>query len=116
MANVPVKFLSEIALEHALQKYPTNERLLKLHWAVSPGKVERVDVRYSDGQEEVDWIKANRAKYKGKWVVLLGSRVLGMGDDLKTAMRMAREQQYEGTPLMHFSSSTVWGQRPAMST
>ena len=102
MANVPVKFLSEIALEHALQKYPTNERLLKLYWAVSPGKVERVDVRYSDGQEEVDWIKANRAKYKGKWVVLLGSRVLGMGDDLKTAMRMAREQQYEGTPLMHY--------------
>ena len=60
-------------LEHALQKYPTNERLLKLHWAVSPGKVERVDVRYSDGQAEVDWIKANRAKYKGRWVVRLGS-------------------------------------------
>ena len=89
-------------LEHALQKYPTNERLLKLHWAVSPGKVERVDVRYSNGQAEFDWIKANREKYKGKWVVLLGNRVLGMGDDLKTAMRMAQEQQYEGTPLMHY--------------
>ena len=37
-------------LERALQQYPTNERLLKLHWAVSPGKVERVDVRYSNGQ------------------------------------------------------------------
>lgn len=89
-------------LECALHQYPTNERLLKLHWAVSPGKVERVDVRYSDGQAEVDWIKANRAKHKGKWVVLLGNRVLGMGDDLKTAMRMAQEQQYEGTPLMHY--------------
>jgi len=88
-------------LENALQQYPTNERLLKLHWAVSPGKVERVDVRYSNGQAEVDWIKANQAKYKGKWVVLLGDRVLGMGDDLKTAMRMAQEQQYEGTPLIH---------------
>lgn len=88
-------------LEQALQKYPTNERLLKLHWAVSPGKVERVDVRYSSRDEEVAWIKANQAKYQGKWVVLLGSRVLGMADDLKTAMRMAEEQQYEGTPLIH---------------
>jgi Family of unknown function (DUF5678) len=88
-------------LEHALQKYPTNERLLKLHWAVSPGKVERVDVRESNREEEVTWIKANQAKYKGKWVVLLGNRVLGMGDDLKTAMRMAQEQEYKGTPLIH---------------
>jgi hypothetical protein len=88
-------------LENALQQYPTNERLRKLHWAVSPGKVERVDVRYSDRGEEVAWIKANQAKYRGKWVVLLGNRVLGMGDDLKTAMHMAQEQQYEGLPLIH---------------
>src|SRR5262245_31336418 len=88
-------------LERALRQYPTNERLLKLHWAVSPGKVERVDVRYSDRGEEVAWIKANQAKYKGKWVVLLGNRVLGMGNDLKTAMRMAKEQQYKGLPLIH---------------
>ena len=88
-------------LEQALQKYPTNERLLTLHWAVSPGKVERVDVRGSNREEEVAWIKANQAKYKGKWVVLLENRVLGMADDLKTAMRMAEEQEYEGTPLMH---------------
>jgi hypothetical protein len=88
-------------LENALQQYPSNERLRKLHWSVSPGKVERVDVRYGNGQAEVDWIKANQAKHKGKWVVLLGDRVLGMGDELKTAIRMAQEQQYEGTPLIH---------------
>jgi hypothetical protein len=88
-------------LESALQQYPTNERLRKLHWAVSPGKVELVDVRYSDRGEEVAWIKENQAKYKGKWVVLLGNRVLGMGDDLKTAMHIAQEQQYEGLPLIH---------------
>jgi hypothetical protein len=46
-------------LENALQQYPTDERLRKLHWAVSPGKVERVDVRYSDRGEEVTWIKEN---------------------------------------------------------
>src|SRR5437867_6810466 len=73
-------------LDSALQQYPTNERLLKLHWAVAPGKVERVDVRYSDCGEEVAWMKANQPKYKGKWVILLGDRVLGIGDDLKTAM------------------------------
>jgi hypothetical protein len=39
--------------------------------------------------EEVAWIKANQAKYKGKWIVLLGNCVMGMGDDLKTAMCMA---------------------------
>jgi hypothetical protein len=88
-------------LENALQQYPTNERLRKLHWAVAPGKVERVDVRYSDRGEEVAWIKANQAKCQGKWVVLLGNRVLGIGDDLKIAMHMAQEQQYEGLPLIH---------------
>ena len=82
-------------------RFHPNERLRKLHWAVSPGKVERVDVRYSERGEEVAWIKANQAKYKGKWIVLLGNCVMGMGDDLKTAMCMVQEQQYEGTPLIH---------------
>ena len=63
--------------------------LLKLHWAVSPGKVERVDVRGSNRKEEVAWIKANQAKYKGKWVVLLGNRVLSPYDH-QIAMQINR--------------------------
>ena len=38
---------------------------------------------------------------EGKWVVLLGDRVPGMEDDLKTAMLMAQAQQYEGTLLVY---------------
>jgi len=41
---------------------------------------------------------------EGKWVVLLGDRVPGMEDDLKTAMLMAQAQQYEGTLLVHHPS------------
>jgi len=88
-------------LQRALRQYPTNERLLSLYQAVSPGKVVRRDVRYSDRTSEISWIKANRSHYRGKWVALLGEKVIAVGDSLKAVLRIVQERQLEETPLLH---------------
>jgi hypothetical protein len=88
-------------LQRILLQYPTDEKLLNLYRAISPGKVVRRNVRYSDRTLEMDWIKANRSIYKGKWVALLGEKVIGIGDDLKTVLRIVQEKQLREIPLIH---------------
>ena len=88
-------------LQRILLKYPTDAKLLNLYRAVSPGKVVRSNVRYSDRTLEMDWIKANRSIYKGKWVALLGGKVIGIGDDLKTVLHIVQEKQLREIPLIH---------------
>ena len=68
---------------------------------MTPGEVVRRDVRYSDRTAEMAWIKANRANYRGKWVALLGEKVLGVGDSLTAVLRLMQEQRLEETPLIH---------------
>ena len=48
-------------LQRILLQYPADEKLLNLYRAISPGKVVRRNVRYSDRTLEMDWIKANRS-------------------------------------------------------
>jgi len=88
-------------LQRILLQYPTDEKLSNLYRAISPGKVVRSNVRYSDRTLEMDWIKANRSIYKGKWVALLGEKVIGIGDDLKTVLHMVQEKQLREIPLIH---------------
>ena len=88
-------------LQRALRQYPTDARLLNLYQAVSPGNVVRRDVRYSDRTSEMAWIQANRSHYRGKWVALLGEKVIAVGDSLKAVFRIVQEQQLEETPLIH---------------
>jgi hypothetical protein len=88
-------------LQRALSRYPTDARLLNLSRAVTPGAVVRRDVRYSDRTAEMAWIKANRANYRGKWVALLGEKVLGVGDSLTAVLCLMQEQRLEETPLIH---------------
>jgi hypothetical protein len=88
-------------LQRILLQYPTDEKLLNLYRAISPGKVVRSNVRYSDRTLEMDWIKANQSFYRGKWVALLGGKVIGIGDNLKTVLRMVQEKQLREIPLIH---------------
>jgi hypothetical protein len=93
--------MARALLQRLLLHYPTDDKLLNLYRAVSPGKVVRNDVRYSDRTLEMDWIQANRSFHRGKWVALLGGKVIGIGDDLKTVLRMVQEKQLRETPLIH---------------
>lgn len=88
-------------LQHALRQYPTDERLLNLYQAVSPGNVVRRDMRYSNRTSEMAWIQANCSHYHGKWIALLGEEVIAVGDNLKAVLRIMQEQQLKDTPLIH---------------
>jgi len=88
-------------LQRILLQYPTDEKLLNLYRAISPGKVVRSNVRYSNRTLEMDWIKANQSFYRGKWVALLGGKVISIGDDLKTVLRMVQEERLREAPLIH---------------
>jgi len=93
--------IARAILQRILLQYPTDEKLLHLYRAISPGKVVRSNVRYNDRTLEMDWIKANRSSYRGKWVALLGGKVIGIEDDLKTVLRMVEEKQLRETPLIY---------------
>jgi hypothetical protein len=93
--------IARAILQRVLLHYPTDEKLLNLYRAISPGEVVRSNVRYSDRALEMDWLKENRSIYKGKWVALLGGKVIGIGDDLKTVLRMVQEKQLREIPLIH---------------
>jgi uncharacterized protein DUF5678 len=88
-------------LQRILLQYPTDEKLSNLYRAISPGKVVRSNVRYSDRTLEMDWIKANQSFYRGKWVALQGGKVISIGDDLKTVLRIVQEKQLREPPLIH---------------
>ena len=88
-------------LQRILLQHPADEKLLSLYRAISPGKVVRRNARYSDRTLEMDWMKVNQSSYRGKWVALLGRKVIAIGDDLKTVLRMVQEKQLRETPLIH---------------
>ena len=88
-------------LQRILQQYPADEKLLHLYNAIAPGKVVRTNMHYSDRTLEMDWIRVNSSVYRGKWIALLGANVIGIGDDLKSVLRMVQEQQPHATPLIH---------------
>jgi hypothetical protein len=49
----------------------------------------------------MEWIRFYGSIYRGKWVALLGADVIGIGDDLKSVLRMVQEKQPLATPLIH---------------
>ena len=95
-----VAMAREILLR-ALFRYPKDSRLGDLYRTVSPSRIVPREVTYRDRRLEIAWIKANRSHYRGKWVALLGEQVIGIGDDLKSVLRVVREQQLAEPPLIH---------------
>jgi hypothetical protein len=82
-------------------RYPKDTKLQDLYHTVSPGRAVPREVTYRDRKLEMAWIKANRSQYRGKWVALLGEQVIGMGDDLKSVLRVVQKQQLAEPPLIH---------------
>lgn len=89
------------ALERALLRWPKDQGLLRLHSAISPGRVRPRNEQYRDRRLEVSWIIENRRRYRGKWVALMGDKPIAMADDLKTLLDAVREQKLEGATLVH---------------
>ncbi len=69
-------YLEEIANENPANENGNEARTVS----------ERVDLSKSH-----EWLKENRQKYIGKWVVLDGGRFIGAGDDPRPFVEQARQ-------------------------
>lgn len=52
-------------------------------------------------QEQIEWLKANREKYAGKYVALHGSELVGEGKTLREAREKAKENGFPN-PFLTF--------------
>jgi hypothetical protein len=71
----------EIAVE-ALKHFPDHAELQKYEYILAPPKVKTVPRDPNqDVQADIDWIKNNRAEYRGCWVALKNGELLASGKD-----------------------------------
>ncbi len=88
-------------LNEAVRKFPANRDLADLLKVVSPGRVESRDERFRYLDEDVAWLKRNRASYSGQWVALLGGELLAAADTLRDVLASLRERdELEEPPLI----------------
>jgi hypothetical protein len=79
-----------------------SEPLLKLHDALSPGRVNTSSVKTPHRKYEASWIKANRAAYTKKWVAVLGEQVIASGDTFKQVLAAVKQQKLSVSPVIHY--------------
>lgn len=85
----------------ALRSHPGHAGLLGLERTIAPGRVEPRPGRYPDRRAELAWIAQNRDRYPGKWVALVGDRVIAIEDDAGVLLKKLRQQGVAETPLVH---------------
>lgn len=64
-------------------------------------KIGKSSIGYFDQKKEEQWLKENSCKYKGEWVVLDGSRLVGHGSDPRPIVAKARSEGVI-TPFVEF--------------
>jgi hypothetical protein len=77
---------------------PPKSGLIK---ALAPPKIKRSNRRGASREAEFRWLDENSAKYRGKWVALLGNSLLGSADTLKDLLGHLDAHPPEGRPLIH---------------
>ena len=73
-------------------------------------KVRQTDTKLDFSQEE-EWLKENRKKFIGKWIVLDGKRLVGFGENPVEIFNKAKEEGVK-IPFVQFitdDSKPFWG-------
>ncbi len=74
------------------QRDPSDPSLARWHKLLSPPTIRSVDTALTRRTDEVAWLEANANQYRGKWVVVAGSQLLGFGNTLTEALSAARSR------------------------
>jgi hypothetical protein len=72
--------------------HPEDQCLTRWHRLLSPPTVRAVEATETTKSEEVRWLESHSQEYRGKWIVVLGTELLGFGSTLTEALRMARSK------------------------
>lgn len=78
------------ALGH--QRDPADASLARWDRLLSPPTIRSVDMVATRRSDETAWLQANANQYRGKWVVIAGSQLLGFGNTLTEALNAARSR------------------------
>lgn len=71
----------------SIQQLPVNEQEQILHWLEEQRKPRRTEIDWQERnkkfQKALKWIEENRQEYLGKWVCLVGDKLIASGNDAK---------------------------------
>lgn len=81
--------------------YPNDQSLTRWNRLLTPPAVRTVEITATTKSEEVGWLEANAEHYRGNWVVVARSELLGFGKTLTEALRMARSRGSITAALIH---------------
>ena len=69
-------------LRRGATRYPEDEKIAKLLWAISPGRVRKRQGRSPGFRQEVDWLLKHGHQYRGQWLAVKGDRLVASADTL----------------------------------
>lgn len=81
--------------------YPNDQSLTRWNRLLTPPAVRTVEITATTKSEEVGWLEANAEHYRGNWVVVARSELLGFGKTLTEALQMARSKGSIAAALIH---------------
>lgn len=73
----------------------------KIQEALSSPRVKSSSKKDVDRSAEFRWLNLNSARFRGRWVALLGDQLVASADSLKELLAELKELKLEGRPLVH---------------
>ncbi len=88
-----------------LEKVPAyafaSEELQRLRTVLAPPTAKRIDFRGVSRRAEFEWLRAHGHEHRGKWVAVLGDRLVASADSLKALREELARLQLLGRSLIH---------------
>jgi hypothetical protein len=85
-------------LEFARDVIPLDSKLMK---ALAPPRTKRIDRRDVDRTHEFRWLHSNGAKYRDRWVALVGESLVASAATLAELLSELRANPPSSKPLIH---------------
>jgi len=89
-------------LAEARERASSEPELEKLEKLLAPPTYKLTPVRYFDRSAEYQWLKDHAMEYRGQWVAVLGSKLLGHAPDLKNLLKGLDTADPDESALLHF--------------
>jgi len=89
-------------LREALVNQPKDEELQRLRTVLAPPKVHRSGALDGDRTKDFQWLKDNRAKYRGSWVAISDGDLVVESSSLDELLEGVGRLVLARAPLIHF--------------